>query len=228
MTAGRLFDCRVQSGYRVDDALVQRFFQRTDGQVVLVVALEPQLGRVLDGHQHLGIAVPVVRVGELLDLDVGAGHAVHPEHQLDALLLRDAPPVALPGVQALGEADLPALQVAHPVDVVPGAHHHAAAFVDVRRPQQPGPADVGMNVDRWEQAADADQVVEVMDVVRVPVVRLDGAEVGVLHADLLELLPDPAECLVDIAGGHDGTIGVPDLFPIQGGRAQFLGFLAHD
>ena len=53
---------------RIDDALFQRRLQRTEGQVVLVVTLEPQFGRVLHGLQHLGIVVPVIRVGELHDL----------------------------------------------------------------------------------------------------------------------------------------------------------------
>ena len=91
-----------------------------------------------------------------------------------------------------------------------------AAFVwCVRHSQEPGPADVRVNVDGREQTAEADEVVQVVDVVRIPVVLADGAQEGVLHADLLVLLPGPAQLLVNIAGGHEGTIGVVHLFPIQ-------------
>ena len=52
-------------------------------------------------------------------------------------------------------------------------------------------AEIRVNVDRRIQAAEADEVVEVVDVVRVPVVLGCVAEVGVLDADLLELLTAP-------------------------------------
>ena len=156
---------------RVDDPVQQRRLQRSEGEVVLVIALEPQLGRVLHRIEHLGVVVPVVRIRELDDLHVLAGHAVHPEHQLDALLLLDAPPVVLDGVEALGQADLLSLQFDHPVDVVPRANQHATALARrVGHAQEPGPADVRLYVDRREQPAEADQVVEVVDVVRIPVV----------------------------------------------------------
>ena len=126
-------------------------------------------------------------------------------------------------VHALREADLLALQVGHPVDVVLGAHHHDAALArNVRHPQEPGPADVRVNLDGREQAAEADQVVEVVDVVRVPVVLAGGAQVRVLDADLLVLLLGPAQFLVHVAGGHQRTVGVVHLFPIQLHRAQFV------
>jgi hypothetical protein len=51
----------------------------------------------------------------------------------------------------------------------------------MRHSQQPGPADVGVDVDGREQAAEADQVVEVVDVVRVPVVLGAGAEIQVIR-----------------------------------------------
>jgi hypothetical protein len=207
---------------RIDDALFQRRLQRTEGQVALVVALQPQFGWIFHGIQHLGIVVPAIRVGELHDLHVLPGHAVHPEHQLDALLLLDTPPVVLYLVHAFREADLLAFQVRHQVDVVPGAHHHAAAFVRcMRHPKEPGPADVRVHLNGREQTPEADEVVEVVDVVRIPVVPANGAEEGVFHADLFELLPGPTEFLVDVAGGHEGAIGVEHLFPIQWNRAQF-------
>ena len=203
--------------HRVDDALLERRLERAEGQVVLVVAPQPQLGRVLHLRaHHLGLVVPVVRVGELDDLHVVAGHAVQPEHQLDALLLLDAPPVGLDLVLAAREADLLALEVGHPVDVVPGAHHHHAALARrVRHAQEPRAADVGLDVDRREQAAEADQVVEVVDVVRVPVVLLAGAEVQVLDPDLLVLLLRPAELLVDVGGGDQRAVGVVHLVPAK-------------
>ena len=100
-----------------------------------------------------------------------------PEHQLDALFLLDAPPVGLDGVQALGEADFFAFQVGHPVDVVPGAHHHGSRLrSDVRHPQEPGPAEVCMNVNGRGTCREADEVVEVVDVVRVQVVLAHVSE----------------------------------------------------
>ncbi len=210
---------------RIDNALFQRGLQRTLGQVVLVVTHGLQFGWVFDGVQELGIVVPIVRVGELDDLDVFPGHAVHPQHQLDALFLLDAPPIVFDGVHALGEADLLAFQVGHPVDVVPGAHQHAAAFVwRMRHPQEPGPAEVGVNGDGRKQAAEADQVVQVVDVMRIPVVLTDGTEVGKLHAELLELLPGPTQILIDVSGGYKHAVGVPDLVPVQWSGAQFCVF----
>jgi len=50
-------------------------------------------------------------------------------------------------VQALCKADLFALEIFQPVDIVPSAHHRAAAFIYGCRPKEPGPADVGVNVD---------------------------------------------------------------------------------
>ncbi len=119
-------------------------------------------------------------------------------------------------VHALGEADLLAFQFAHPVDVVPGTDHHAAAFVwSMRHAQQSGPTDVRVNVDGRKQTTEADEVVQVVDVVRIPVVFARRSQEGVLHADLLELFPRPAQFLVDIAGGYEWTIRVVHLFPIK-------------
>ena len=202
---------------RVDDALLERGLERPEGQVALVVALEPQLGGVVHRRQHLGLVVPVVRVRELDDLDVVHRHVVQPQHQLDALVFLDAPPVVLDGVQALRQADLLALQVLHPVDVVARPHHHAAAFARrVRHAQQPRAAQVRLHVDRREQSAEADQVVHVVDVVRVPVVLPARAQEAVRDADLLVLLAGPAQFLVDVARRDQRAVGVVDLLPIQG------------
>ncbi|MGZ7137878.1 MAG: hypothetical protein ACXVI7_06710 [Halobacteriota archaeon] len=65
------------------------------------------------------------------------------------------PPVVLDGVKALCEANFLAREVFPPVDVVPGAHHHAAAFVYMGRPKKLGPTDVRVNVNRGEQTAEA-------------------------------------------------------------------------
>ncbi len=183
---------------------------------MLVVAAHPQLRRVVHRRgQHLGLVVPVIRVGELDELDIIHGHVVQHQHVLDAHVFLDAPPVVLDGVEALGDADLLAFQVLHAEDFVAGAHLHHPTLVDPRRPQQHGAAEVGVDMDRRVQAAEADQVVEVVDVVRVPVVLGCVAEVGVLDADLLELLTAPAQLLVNVVGGHHGAVGEPHLFPVQ-------------
>ena len=188
-----------------------------------MVSLEPQLGGVVHRVEHLGLVVPVVRVGELDDLDVVPGHPVDAEHQLDALLLLDTPPVVLDGVQALGETDLLPAELGHPVDVVAGANEHAAALGRrVGRTQQLGPADVGVNVNRREESAEADQVVHVVDVVRIPVVLTARTEEGVLDAELLVLLTHPAELLVDVAGRDQGAVRVVHLAPGQRNGARDL------
>ena len=195
---------------------------------MLVVALEPQLGGVVHRVEHLGLVVPVIRVGELDDLDIVTGHPVDPQHQLDALLLLDAPPVVLDRVQALGQPDLLALELDHPVQVVAGADHQAATLTwGMRGTEEPGAPDVGVDVDRGEQATEADQVVHVVDVVRVPVVLPPGAQEGVLDAELLELLTGPAQLLVDVARRHQGAVGVVDLAPVQGNGAALRGHVSH-
>jgi hypothetical protein len=137
---------------RIHEALLKCGFQRAKRQVVLVITLEPQLERIVHRIEHLRVVIPVIRTRELDDLDVVAGHAVEPQHQLDALFLLDTPPVVLDGVQALRQPDVLAPQITHPVDVVAGAHQHAPALVRcVGGAEQPGLADVGMNVDRREQ-----------------------------------------------------------------------------
>ena len=199
------------------------FSSGPEGVVVLVVAPHPQLGRVVHRCEHLGLVVPVVRVRELDELDVVHGHAVEHEHVLDAHVLLDPPPVVLDRVQALSDADLLALEILHPEELVVRPDGHAAALVDPRRPEQHGAANVGVDGDRRIQAAEADQVVEVVDVVRVPVVLGGVAEVGVLDADLLVLLAAPAQLLVHVVGGDHRAVGEPDLVPVQrdGGGDSF-------
>ena len=183
---------------------------------MLVVTAQPQLRRVVHRrHKHLGLVVPVIRVGELDKLNIIHGHVVQHQDIFDAHVLLDAPPVVLDGVEALGDADLLAFQVLHAEDLVAGAHLHHPTLVDPRRPQQHGAADVGVDGDRGIQAAETDQVIEVVDIVRVEVVLGCGAEVGVLDADLLVLLTAPAQLLVDIVGGYHGAVGEPHLFPVQ-------------
>ena len=92
---------------------------------------------------------------------------------------------------------------------VAGTHDHAAALVDPGGPQEPGTADVGVDMDGRVEAAEADEVIEVVDVARVPVVLGCVAEVGVLDADLLELLAAPPQLLVDVVGGYHRAVGGP-------------------
>ena len=58
-------------------------------------------------------------------------------------------------------------------------------------------------MDGREQTAEADEVVEVVDIVRILVVLSTGAEEPVLDANFLVLLSDPAEFLIDIDGGYE-------------------------
>ena len=183
---------------------------------MLVVPSKPELrGVVHVDLTHLGLVVPIVRVRELDDFHIVGCHAVDPQHQLDSGVFLDAPPVVLDGVETLGQADLLPAQVLHPEDVVAGTHQHGAALVDLRCAQQARPADVGVDMDRRIEPPEADQVVEVVDVVGVPVVLRDGAEERVLHAELLELLAAPTELLVDVVGRHHRTVREPHLVPVQ-------------
>ena len=183
---------------------------------MLVVTPHPQLGRVVHRRdEHLRLVVPVVRIRELDKLDVVHRHVVEHQHVLDAHVLLDAPPVVLDRVQALGDPDLLALQILHPEDPIVSPHRHAAALVHPGRPEQHRAADVRMDVDRRVETAEADQVVEVVNVVRVPIVLRRVPEVGVLDADLLELLPAPPKLLVDVVRRDHGAVGEPDLVPAQ-------------
>ena len=107
------FALRVDS---INLTFKQRSFQRTEGQVVLVVTLQLPPARIDHGRQHIGIVVPVIRVREVDQLDILYRHAVHSQHRQDALVFLDAPPVVLESVQALGNADFLAFQITHPED----------------------------------------------------------------------------------------------------------------
>jgi hypothetical protein len=78
-----------------------------------------------------------------------------------------------------------------------------------------------------EQTAKADEVVEVMNVVRVPVVLGTATEIKVTDTNLLILFLGPTQFLIDIAGGHEGTVRVVNLVPIQRYGSQFLALHSH-
>ena len=139
----------------VNSAFLQRSFQRTEGQIVLVITAQPQLRWILHKWaHHLWLVVPVVRIGEFHDLNVFAGHAVQSKHQLDALFLLNAPPVGLDLVLTPGKPNLLTLQIGHAVDVVARAHQHDAAFAGrMGHAEEPGSADVRLNVNRREETS---------------------------------------------------------------------------
>ncbi|MFC1923672.1 hypothetical protein ACFLY4_10340, partial [Chloroflexota bacterium] len=145
----------------------------------------------------------------------------------DALLFLDAPPVVLDDVQALRKADLLAFQILHLVDFVAGARQHATAFVDMGRPNQSGAADVSLDVDGRVAAAIAHQVVQVVDEVRIPVIFDGGTKVSVCDPNLLELFFHPTDLLIDVAGGHQRTVGVVELVPIYIDGTHCLAFDYH-
>ncbi len=80
-------------------------------------------------------------------------------------------------------------------------------------PQEPGLADVRVHMDGREQTAEADEVVEAADIVRIPVVLSTGAEEPVLDANFLVLLSGPAQFLIDIAGGYERAVGWCNTLP---------------
>jgi hypothetical protein len=69
-------------------------------------------------------------------------------------------------------------------------------------------------VDGGEAPAEADEIVEVMDVMWVPVILTTRAEKSVPYSYLLILLADPTQFLIHITGGYERTIGVIYLVPI--------------
>jgi hypothetical protein len=56
-------------------------------------------------------------------------------------------------------------------------------------------------MDGRERTAEGDQVVEAVDIVRIPVVLPMGAKEPVFDANSLVLLSDSAQFLIDFAGG---------------------------
>ena len=76
------------------------------------------------------------------------------------------------------------------------------------------------------EAAEADQVVEVMDVVRVPVVLGCMAEVGVLDANLLELLTAPPSSWSTLLADTMGQLVNHTSFQFSGTVVDFLTRLA--
>jgi hypothetical protein len=53
------------------------------------------------------------------------------------------------------------------------------------------------------------------------------SEVGVLNANLLELLTAPSQFLVDVVGGYHRAVGEPHFFPVQWYRGGFSSMLCH-
>jgi len=79
-------------------------------------------------------------------------------------------------------------------------HGHATTLVDPGRTQQPGTTHVSMHLYGWIEAAEADQVILVVDVVRVPVCFAAASEIGIINPGCLEVRLAPAEFLVDVIG----------------------------
>jgi len=61
-----------------------------------------------------------------------------------------------------------------------------------------------------------------VDVVGVEIVLTSVSEVVVLHADLLELFPGPAQLLVDVAGGDEGQLVYQTSFQSSLTRFSFV------
>ena len=68
-------------------------------------------------------------------------------------------------------------------------------------------------MDRREQTAEADKVVSVVDIVRIPVVFWTGAAKPVLDANFLVLLSGPAQFLIDVADGYERAVGWCNTLP---------------
>jgi hypothetical protein len=64
-----------------------------------------------------------------------------------------------------------------------------------------------------EQTAEADEVVSVPVIVRIPVVFSMGAEEPVLDANFLVLLCGPAQFLIDVACGYERAVGWSNTLP---------------
>ena len=61
-------------------------------------------------------------------------------------------------------------------------------------------------MDGRERTAEGDEVVEAVDIVRIPVVLPPGAEEPVLDTNFLVLLCGPAQFLIDIPRGYKRTV----------------------
>ena len=85
-----------------------------------------------------------------------------------------------------------------------------------------------MHLDRRVEAAEADQVVEVVDVVRIEVVLAARAEIGVIDPDFLEVRLTLPQLLVDVVGRHHGAVREVHFFPVQRYSAKFLFVCSHD
>ena len=68
-------------------------------------------------------------------------------------------------------------------------------------------------MDGREQTAEADEVVSVPVIVRIPVVFSMGAEEPVLDANFLVLLSGPAQFLIDIADGYERAVDWCNTLP---------------
>lgn len=95
--------------------------QWAECQVVLVVPLQHHLGRVVQRLQHGRVLVPVIGIRELNNLNVVTSHAVHPQHQLDALLFLDPPPLT-------GERSLDATESPRRVRRYPGSQDRICTY----------------------------------------------------------------------------------------------------
>ena len=73
---------------------------------MLVVAVQLPERRVVHGFQHRRIVVPIVRVGEINELDVFCRHAVHLQHRQDGLCSWMRHQSFFKVVEALGNTDL--------------------------------------------------------------------------------------------------------------------------
>jgi hypothetical protein len=79
-------------------------------------------------------------------------------------------------------------------------------------------------MNRRIQATEADQVIQVVYIVVMPVVFRCVAEVSILNSDLFELFPAPAQLLVNVVDGNHGAVGKPYFFPVQWYRGGYSFF----
>jgi len=113
--------CRRQTPHIVSHGSRPRIIQSgrcparwAEGQVVLVVPVQHHADGLYNGSSMGRVLVPGIGIRELNNLSVVTSHAVHPQHQLDALLFSDPPPVA-------GERSLDATESPRRVRRYPGS-----------------------------------------------------------------------------------------------------------